>query len=169
MGTTGFRQEVRNAVWEINPNLPVRGLLSLKNLMSQSISQTSFTLLLLAVAAAVAFLLGIIGVYGVISYAVSQRGRELGLRMALGAEAGHVKRMVVRQGLILASIGVIIGLGFSFGLTRLMAGLLFGVSPLDPITFAGVAAGLICVAGVASYLPARRAARVDPINALRMG
>ncbi len=167
VGTTGFLQEVRNAVWEINPNLPVRGLLSVEDLMAQSVSRTSFTLLLLGVAGGVALLLGIVGVYGVISYAVSQRGRELGLRMALGAQAGQVKGMVVRQGLVLAGIGVIVGLGLAFGLTRLMAGLLFGVSPLDLTTFACVAIGLTGVAVVASYLPARRAAGADPMNALR--
>jgi predicted permease len=167
VGTTGFLQEVRDAVWEINPNLPVRNLSSLRELMAHSIARTSFTLTLLAVAAGVAFVLGIIGVYGVISYAVSQRARELGLRMALGAEARQVKGMVVRQGLILAGIGVALGLGLAFGVTRLMAGLLFGISPLDPTTFACVALGLTTVAGVASYLPARRAAGVDPMNALR--
>jgi hypothetical protein len=168
VGTTGFVEEVRNAVWEINANLPVRGMLTLRELMARSIAETSFTLTLLGLAAAVALLLGVVGVYGVISYAVSQRGRELGLRMALGAEEGRVKAMVVRQGLMLAGIGVTVGLGLSFALTRLMAGLLFGVSPFDPMTFAGVAVGLTGVAGVASYLPARRAARVDPMNVLRV-
>ena len=135
--------------------------------MAGSIARTSFTLLLLSVAAGVALLLGIVGVYGVISYAVSQRDRELGLRMALGAQSGQVKGMVVRQGLVLAGIGVVIGLGLAFGLTRLMAGLLFGVSPLDPVTLACVAVGLTLVALMASYLPARRAADADPMNALR--
>jgi putative ABC transport system permease protein len=168
VGTAGFLPEVRNAVWEINANLPVRGLLSLEDLMAQSIARTSFTLTLLGLAAGVALLLGIIGVYGVISYAVSQRGRELGLRMALGAQAGQVKGMVVRQGLVLAGVGVVIGLGLAFGLTRLMSGLLFGVSPLDPVTFVLVALGLTGVSIVASYLPARRAAAADPMDALRV-
>jgi predicted permease len=167
VGTTGFLDEVREAVWEINPNLPVRGLLPLEELMSQSIARTSFTLVLLGVAAGVALLLGLVGVYGVISYAVSQRSQELGLRMALGAQASQVKRMVLGQSLILSVIGVVIGLGLSFGLTRLMASLLFGVSPVDPVTFVCVAAGLTGVALLASYLPARRAAGADPMNALR--
>jgi len=167
IGTVGFLDEVRAAIWEINPNLPVRGLQSLEDLMGQSIARTSFTLVLLAVAAGVALLLGIVGVYGVISYAVSQRSRELGLRMALGAQAGQVKRMVLRQSLVLAGFGVAIGMGLAFGLTRLMAGLLFGVSPLDPVTFVAVAAGLTGVATVASYLPAHRAAAIDPMKALR--
>jgi ABC-type antimicrobial peptide transport system permease subunit len=135
--------------------------------MSQSIARTSFTLVLLGVAAGVALLLGLVGVYGVISYAVSQRSQELGLRMALGAQASQVKRMVLGQSLILSVIGVVIGLGLSFGLTRLMASLLFGVSPVDPVTFVCVAAGLTGVALLASYLPARRAAGADPMNALR--
>jgi predicted permease len=151
VGTTGFLDEVREAVWEINPNLPVRGLLPLEELMSQSIARTSFTLVLLGVAAG----------------AVSQRSQELGLRMALGAQASQVKRMVLGQSLILSVIGVVIGLGLSFGLTRLMASLLFGVSPVDPVTFVCVAAGLTGVALLASYLPARRAAGADPMNALR--
>jgi putative ABC transport system permease protein len=167
IGTAGFVDEVRAAVWEINPDLPVRGLQSLDNLMGQSIARTSFTLTLLGVAAGVALLLGVIGVYGVISYAVSQRSRELGLRMAMGAQAGQVKRMVVRQGLVLSAVGVAIGLALAFGLTRLMSGLLFGVSPVDPLTFLAVAAVLIGVALVASYLPARRAAGVDPMEVLR--
>lgn len=167
VGTVGFVDEVRAAVWEINPNLPVRGLQSLEELMGQSIARTSFTLVLLGVAGGVALLLGIIGVYGVISYAVSQRSREMGLRMAMGAQASQVKGMVVRQGLVLSAIGVTIGLALAVGLTRLMAGLLFGVSPVDPLTFLAVAAGLTGVAVLASYLPARRAAGVDPMDVLR--
>ncbi len=167
VGTVGFVDEVRAAVWEINPNLPVRGLQSLEELMGQSISRTSFTLALLGVAAGVALLLGVIGVYGVISYAVSQRSRELGLRMAMGAQAGQVKGLVLRQGLVLSAAGVAIGVALALGLTRLMAGLLFGVSPIDPLTFLAVAAGLVGVALLASYLPARRAAGVDPMDVLR--
>ncbi|MGD2217582.1 MAG: ABC transporter permease, partial [Gemmatimonadales bacterium] len=167
VGTAGFVDEVRAAVWEINPNLPVRGLQSLEELMGQSIARTSFSLTLLGVAAAVALLLGVIGVYGVISYAVSQRSRELGLRMAMGAQAGQVKGMVLRQGLVLSAVGVAIGVAMAFGLTRLMAGLLFGVSPVDPLTFVAVAAVVIGVALLASYLPARRAAGVDPMDVLR--
>ena len=135
--------------------------------MARSVARTSFTLSLLATSAVVALILGIIGVYGVISYAVSQRSHEFGLRMALGAQAEDVKNMVLSQGLILSGIGVTIGLVLALGVTRLMAGLLFGVSPMDPVTFLVVAASLTGVALIASYLPARRAARVDPMNALR--
>jgi putative ABC transport system permease protein len=130
-------------------------------------ARTSFTMVLLGIAGGVALILGLVGVYGVISYAVSQRSRELGMRMALGAEAGRVMLMVVRQGVVLAGAGVIIGMGLAFGLTRLMSAVLVGVSPADPATFASVAGGLLLVAVLASYLPARRAARVDPIVALR--
>jgi hypothetical protein len=167
VGTSGFLQEVRKAVWSVNPNLPLTGVRTLPDLMAQSTSQTSFAMVLLGIAAAVALILGIVGVYGVISYAVSLQAREIGLRMALGAKGGDVKRMVLRQGLILSGIGVAFGLVLAFGLTRLMAGLLFGVTPTDPITYAVMAAGLVAVALTASYLPARRAASVDPITVLR--
>jgi ABC-type antimicrobial peptide transport system permease subunit len=106
-------------------------------------------------------------VYGVISFGVSQRSRELGMRMALGAEAGQVMGMVVRQGAVLAVMGIVAGLGLAYGLTRLMSSILFNVSPTDPLTFGTVAGGLLAVALLASYLPARRAAKVDPIVALR--
>ncbi|MCP4657355.1 MAG: ABC transporter permease, partial [bacterium] len=167
VGSPDFLREVREAIWSVNPNLPLQGVLPLTELMARSVARTSFALVLLGIAAGVALILGIIGVYGVISYAVSRKSRELALRMALGARAGHVKGMVLRQGLVLSGIGVLIGLGLAFGLTRLMAGLLFGVSPVDPVTFLSVAAGLSGVALAASYLPARRAARVDPMTVLR--
>jgi len=167
VGTTGFLDEIRSAVWEINPNLPVRNILPLGDLMARSISRTSFTLVLLCVASGVALLLGLIGVYGVISYGVSQRTGELGMRMALGARSVDVTHMVLRQGMVLAAIGLGIGLALALGLTRLMSGILFGVSPRDPVTFALVAAALLGVALAASYLPARRAAQVDPMEALR--
>jgi ABC-type antimicrobial peptide transport system permease subunit len=130
-------------------------------------ARTSLTLVLLAIAASVALLLGTIGIYGVISYAVSQRTRELGVRIALGAGGREVVQMVLRQGLVLAGVGVAIGLVSAYGLTRLMSALLYGVSPTDPLTYAVVAVVLVGVAMLASYLPARRAASVDPIEALR--
>ncbi len=132
-----------------------------------ALERSSFALLLLGIAAGMALLLATIGVYGVISYAVSQRTRELGMRMALGAQTGDVKGMILRQGLLLSLLGVTIGLGLSLGLTRVMAGLLFGVSPTDPVTFAAVGTALTAVALTASYLPAHRAAGVDPMRALR--
>ncbi len=124
-------------------------------------------MILLVIAGAVALILGLVGVYGVISYAVSQRSRELGIRIALGTERGRVLAMVVGQGAILAGTGVVLELALAFGLIRLMSGVLFGVSPMDPATYAVAAGGLLTVALLASYLPARRAARVDPVGALR--
>jgi predicted permease len=167
VGTAGFLDEVRDVVWSVNPNLPLTGVQTLTSLMEQSTARTSFTMILLAVAAGVALILGVVGVYGVISYAVSLRSREIGMRMALGARDGDVKGMVLKHGLILSGIGVAIGLGLAFGLTRLMSGLLYGVSATDPLTYGVVAAGLIAVALTASYLPARRAASLDPITVLR--
>jgi ABC-type antimicrobial peptide transport system permease subunit len=159
--------EVRAAVWDVNPDLPVRNIQSLAEAASESIARTSFTLVLLCIAAGVALLLGLIGVYGVISYGVSQRSGELGMRMALGARAEDVTTLVLRQGLVLSAIGLGIGIALALGLTRLMEGLLFGVGARDPLTFALVPVALLTVATIASYLPARRAARVDPMVALR--
>ena len=122
---------------------------------------------MLAIAAGLALILGAVGMYGVISYVVSQRTREMGIRLALGAEGGEVRRMVLKQGLVLAGAGVALGLGAAVGLTRLMGALLYGVRPVDPLTFTIVALSLTAVALLASYLPARRASRVDPVVAIR--
>jgi ABC-type antimicrobial peptide transport system permease subunit len=130
-------------------------------------ARTSFTLVMLGIAAAVALLLGAIGIYGVVSYVVSQRTREMGVRLALGATASSVQGMVLRQGFILAGMGVVLGLGAAFGLTRLMDSLLYGVEPADPLTFGIVALALTLVALLASWIPARRAARTDPLEAIR--
>ncbi|HEY7697729.1 MAG TPA: FtsX-like permease family protein, partial [Vicinamibacteria bacterium] len=119
------------------------------------------------IASAVALILGAVGIYGVISYSVSQRTREIGVRMALGAARRDVNRLVLSEGLPLILAGLALGLLAAFGLTRLMSSLLFGVSPIDPITFASVAATLAAIALVASYLPARRASGLDPTEALR--
>ena len=130
-------------------------------------ARTTFTLIMIGAAAGVALLLGAIGIYGVISYMVSLRTREIGVRMALGARSDQVRRMVVRQGLVLAVIGAGIGLVGAFGLSRLIGSLLFGITPNDPLTFGVVTLGLLGVAAVASWLPAMRAARIDPMEALR--
>jgi len=167
LGTPTFLQEVRQAVWSVNPNLPLADVRTLEEILAQSLARTSFTLVILGIAAGVALLLGAVGIYGVISYSVSQRTREIGIRMALGARRGEVSGLFLRHGLLLAGIGVALGLGAAAGLTRLMSALLYGVSPLDPLTYGAVAVGLAGVALLASYVPARRAMSVDPAEALR--
>ncbi len=159
--------EVREAVWRVNPNLPLAEILTLEDILANSMARTSFTLVMLGIAAAVSLLLGIVGVYGVLSYLVAQRTREMGVRLALGARPADVRRMVVRQGGMLGVAGVAIGLGVAVGLTRLMSTLLFGVSPVDLPTYGGVAAALMGAVLLASYIPARRAAAVDATEALR--
>jgi predicted permease len=166
-GTQGFLQEIRQAVWSMNSNLPIARVRTLEEIVDRSMARTSFTLIMLGIAAAVAILLGAVGIYGVISYAVSQRTREIGVRVALGAQQGDVSRLVLRQGAFLAVLGVVVGLGAAFGLTRLMSALLFGVDPVDPMTYALAAVVLSAIALMASYFPARRAASVDPMVALR--
>ena len=158
---------IRQTIWSINPNLPLARVATLDELFERSMARTSFTLVMLGIAASVALLLGAIGIYGVISYVVSQQTRDLGVRIALGADRGVVSRLVLRQGMLLAGIGISVGLLAAFGLTRLMSTLLHGVDPLDPLTFGAVSAGLAVIAMVASYLPARRAASVNPVEALR--
>ncbi|MFC1661815.1 ABC transporter permease [Gemmatimonadota bacterium] len=167
VGTAGLLSEVRDAIWSVNPSLPLADVRTVREFMTQSMSRTSFTLIMLIIAASVALVLGAIGIYGVISYIVNQRTRELGVRMALGAEASDVRGMVLKQGLVLASIGVVVGLGAALGLTRLMEALLYGVDPVDPLTFAFVAMALTAVALAACYFPARRASKVDPVVAIR--
>ena len=127
----------------------------------------AFTMLLLIIAAAVALTLGAVGVYGVISYVVGQRRSEIGVRIALGARGGQVRRMVLGQGTRVAAVGVLLGLGGAMALTRLMGSLLYGVAPTDPITYGSVSVVLFVVTLLAAYLPARRAAAVDPVEALR--
>jgi len=165
--TESFLTEARQAVWSVDPSLPIFQVRTLQDLYNQSLARTSFTLVLLAIAGAMALALGIVGIYGVIAYAVTQRTREIGIRMALGAEPTDVRQMFVRHGLLLAGVGAIVGLGVAAGLTRLMSTLLFGVKALDPLTYLGVAAILIAAAALASYIPARRATKVDPLEALR--
>jgi predicted permease len=166
-GTEGFLNEVRQAVWSVNSALPLASVRTMQEVYGKSLARTSFTLVMLGIAGAIALTLGIIGIYGVISYTVSQRQREIGIRLALGAQGGDVLQMVLRQGAKTALVGVAIGIAAALGLTELMRSLLFGVSPQDPLTLASVAALLILVALLASYIPARRAMLVDPAVALR--
>ncbi|MCH9650325.1 MAG: ABC transporter permease [Deltaproteobacteria bacterium] len=167
VGSPGFLREVHSAVWDVNANLPLRAVHPLSNLMTQSVERTSLSSALLGGAAALALLLGLVGAYAVVSYTVSQRTHELALRKALGAQVIEIKKMVLRRALLLTIIGVAIGLGLALGLTHLMTGLLFGVSPADPVTFLGVAVGLTMTAVAACYIPAQRAAEVDLVAALR--
>jgi predicted lysophospholipase L1 biosynthesis ABC-type transport system permease subunit len=158
-----LRREVRN----LNPRIPVANPRALSDVLRAATARVSFTLALLAAASGIALLLGIVGIYGVITYIVAQRTREIGVRMALGATAGRVRGMVVRQGLGLAAVGVAIGLFAAVALSSLIGSLLFGVSATDPFTYAAVAGALLTVATAASWLPARRAAAVPPSTALR--
>jgi ABC-type antimicrobial peptide transport system permease subunit len=166
-GTQGFLGEVRQAVWSVNANLPLASVRTMQEVYDKSMARTSFTLVMLGIAGAMALVLGLIGIYGVISYTVSQRQREIGIRLALGAQQANVLHMVLRQGTKMALVGVAIGMSAAFALTRLMSSLLFGVTAHDPMTFAAVAALLILVALLACYVPALRAMRVDPMVALR--
>ena len=165
--TESFLKEARQAIWSVDGNLPIFLVRTLKDIYDLSLVRTSFTLALLALAGGMALVLGIVGIYGVIAYAVSQRTREIGIRIALGAQAGEVRRMFVGNGLSLAAVGLALGLAGAFGMTRLMSSLLFGVTALDPIAYAAAAAVLTTAAALASYLPARRATAVDPVEALR--
>jgi len=140
---------------------------TVESVVQDSMASTSFTVLLLGIAAGVALLLGTVGIYGVISYIVSRRTQEIGVRMALGAPANIVLRSVVGWGMTLTGIGVVLGLFGAWGLSRALASLLYGVSASDPLTFAGTAVVLGLVALMATWLPARRAARIDPVEALR--
>jgi ABC-type antimicrobial peptide transport system permease subunit len=158
---------VRREVWAIDRNLPLVNVRAISQVVASAMARTTFTLIMIGAAAGVALLLGAIGIYGVISYMVSLRTREIGVRMALGAQSTEVRRMVVRQGLVLAVIGVGIGLAGALALSRLISSLLYGIAPHDPLTLGVVAVGLLAVAAVASWLPAARAARIDPIEALR--
>jgi predicted permease len=166
-GTESFLNQVQQAAWSVNASLPVASVRTMQEIYGQSLARTSFTLVMLGIAAAMALLLGIIGIYGVISYSVSQRLREIGIRLALGAQKGELRWMFVRSALILTAIGVAIGLGAAAGLTQWMKSLLFGVSPVDPFTYCVIPLVLGASAVVASYLPAWRAAEVDPVEALK--
>jgi putative ABC transport system permease protein len=166
-GSQAFLTEINQAVWSVNPNLPLASVRTLLEIYNKSLARTSFTLVMLAIAGGMALLLGLAGIYGVISYSVSQRTREIGIRLALGAQNQEVTRMFVRHGALLALIGIVCGLTAAFVLSRFMASMLFDVSPLDPLTYAGVSLGLVAAAVLASYIPALRATTVDPVEALR--
>jgi predicted permease len=158
---------VKEAVWSLNGNAPVSSVTTLDQVISNAVWQQRFSVLLLGLFAGLALLLGAVGIYGVMTYTVAQRTQEIGIRMALGASKSDVLRMIVGKGMLLVVIGTAIGLAGSFALTRLMSSLLFGVKPTDALTFGAATVGLILVALIACYLPARRATKVDPLEALR--
>lgn len=162
-----YASVVREAVWAIDPDLPIGGIMSMEQHYEAAIAQPRFNMLLLGLFGGLALVLASIGLYGLLSHHVAQRTQEIGLRMALGAKVTDVVRMVVGEGLWLTGTGVVLGLVGALAMTRVLASLLFGVSPIDVSTFAVVTAGLAAIAALASYLPARRAATVDPMVALR--
>ena len=166
-GTESFLNDVRQAVWSVNANLPLASVRTMEEVYGKSVARTSFTLVMLGIAGAMAMALGIIGIYGVMSFTVSQRKREIGIRLALGAQRVDLVQMVLSEGATLALVGVAMGIAAALGLTRLMGSLLFGVTAHDPLTFGLVAALLMLVALLACYVPARRAMNVDPMVALR--
>jgi putative ABC transport system permease protein len=166
-GSQSLLADVRKAVWSMNPNLPLANVRTLQEIFDKSLARTSFTLVMLAIAGAMALLIGLVGIYGVVSYAVSQRRREIGIRMVLGARQNELMRLFLAHGFALALIGVACGLGVSAALTRVLGSFLFDVNPLDPLTYAAASFGLISAAVTASYVPALRAMAVDPVEALR--
>jgi predicted permease len=166
-GSESLMKDVRQAVWSVDANLPLTEIHTQDYYFQKSISRTSFTLVMLGIAASIALLLGIVGLYGVIAYSASQRTREIGIRIALGAQRKTITTMFVRHGLILAGCGIGCGLVLALLATRLLKSLLFHVSPVDPATYAGACIALCAAAAVASYIPSRRTLAVNPVDALR--
>lgn len=166
-GTSPFLDDVRRAVWSVNGSVSLANVQTLGEMYERSMARTSMTLELLAITGALALVLGLVGIYGVVSYAIAQRQREIGIRIALGAGQSEVRGMFVRNALVLVAVGVAIGLAGAAGMTRLMESQLFGVSPLDPQTHVTVALGLVAAAALASYLSARRASALDPVEVLK--
>jgi ABC-type antimicrobial peptide transport system permease subunit len=154
-------------VWSINPNLPLGKVQTLNEIQAHSMAQTSFAMVMLAIAASVALLLALVGVYGVVSYIAAERTYEVGIRIALGAQSADVRALFLRYGLALTLAGLVLGIGGAMLLTPIMSALLYGVAPTDPATYVGVVIVLGAVTLLGTYLPARRASRVDPIVALR--
>jgi predicted permease len=166
-GSQSFMNEIHDAVWSVDAGLPLADVRTLAYFYRRSMARSSFTLVMLGIAGAAGLLLGIVGLYGVIAYSVAQRRKEIGIRMALGAQRDALVRMFVRQGLVLTSLGIICGLAAAAGLTRVMTSLLFHVSGFDPLTYGAVSVGFVATAALASYLPARRASNIDPVETLR--
>ena len=166
-GHESVADAIRREIWAIDPNLPVANIRTLEEILANATARTNFVMALLGIAASVSLLLGFVGIYGVIAYVVSLRTREIGIRMALGARREDVSLMVMRQGMGVVLVGILLGLAGATALTRLLQALLFEVSPLDPLTFAAVAAFMAAIGLIATYLPARSAAAVEPAHSLR--
>jgi predicted permease len=166
-GSESLMNDVRRAIWTVDANLPLTDVRTEGYYYSRSMARTSFTLVMLGLAAGIALLLGIVGLYGVIAYSASQRRREIGIRIALGAQRNDITGMFLRQGLLLAGCGVGCGLVVAIAVTRLLSSLLFHVSPMDPVTYVGACVALCGAAALASYVPSRRTAGVNPVEALR--
>jgi predicted permease len=166
-GSESLAGDLRRAIWSVDSNLPVSEMRTEAFLYAKSMARTSFTLVMIGIAASIALLLGLVGLYGVIAYSASQRRREIGIRIAVGAQRNDITGMSVRQGLLLAGVGVLCGFAVALGVTRLLGSLLFHVSPMDPVTYISACGALVGAAALASYLPSRRTASVDPAEALR--
>jgi predicted lysophospholipase L1 biosynthesis ABC-type transport system permease subunit len=164
---SALADRVRAAVLGLDPNLPIYGVTTMKDFMKEQRGGDTIMAKIMAVLAAVALVLAVVGVYGVMAYSISQRTREMGIRMALGAQQGTVRALVIKQGAALAAIGIGAGIGAALLVTRSLATFLFGVSPFDPVVFGAVALVLLLASLGATYLPARRATQVNPIEALR--
>jgi predicted permease len=166
-GTATLNDEIREAIWSVNRDVPIALERTMQVLYAESLARTSFALVMLAIAGSMALALGLVGIYGVIAYVVAQRAREIGIRIALGAQPGQVRTMFLRQGLTLSAVGLGIGLVAALALSRLMSSLLFGIEPSDVLCYVAAIGVILAAAALASYLPARRAATIDPIETLR--
>jgi predicted lysophospholipase L1 biosynthesis ABC-type transport system permease subunit len=166
-GTAGLMNEVRQAIRSVSGSIVIAAEGTLQDRYSESLARTSFTLVMLSIAGAMALALGVVGIYGVIAYVVAQRTREIGIRAALGAEPRQLEKLFLRHGLTLSVIGVAIGLVGAAALARAMSSLLFGIEPLDPVAYATAIGVILAAAALATYVPARRAAAIDPIETLR--
>jgi predicted permease len=165
--TESLIEEIRQAVRSVSASIPIAQERTMQDYYAGSLARTSFTLVMLAIAGAMALALGLLGIYGVLAYVVSQRSREIGIRLALGAQPHEVRKMFLRHGLMLTGLGLAIGLVAALGVTRLMSSLLFGIAPTDPTAYAAALGVILAAAALASYLPARRAAAINPVETLK--
>ena len=165
--TASMVAPARSVFTDLNSTLPISNIKTMETIIQDSVAPFRFNMFLLGLIATIAIVLTVVGVYGVMNYAVAQRTREIGIRMALGAQPGQVRSLILKQGLVLSAAGLVIGVGACFLFMRFIASLLFGVSTTDPIIFIAVALGLVIVSMAACYIPARKATKVDPLIALR--